>query len=294
MKPRLLKLYNEPQNSFNVRHDILPHFKGIWHCHPQLELHYVIKGEGVRLVGDRISNFSAGDMVLLGQDLPHCWRCSEEYFQEPSILNVEVIVLQFMPECLGHKLLKLPEAYLLPRLFERAKAGLCITGNTCLRVAQMMRELVKATGISRVIGMVSILKELAESNECEEITLSKNGFSLSNEIDTHRINSICNYTLTHYKREISLDEIARVSNLSTTSFCRYFKLMTNQKYIAFLTQLRISYACRMLIDNKLPVEVICFDAGFHNISNFYRHFKKHIGMTPLAYKNTYTQQRRAS
>lgn len=267
----------------------MPYFKGVWHYHPELELHYVVKGEGIRLVGDKISNFSAGELVFLGENLPHCWRCNEEYFSTYSKMNVEVIVLQFLPDCLGRYLLNLPEAYLLPKLFEKAKAGLTFSGNTRTRVAEMMRQLVEATGMDRLVMLVSILKELSESAEYEEITLSSRKFYASNEIDTNRFNNVCNYTLTNFRREISLEEIAGVGNLSVTSFCRYFKLMTNQKYSDFLTQVRISHACRLLIDDKLSTDAICFESGFCNISNFYRHFKRVTDLTPLVYKNKYMQ-----
>src|SRR5690606_4015620 len=112
----------------------------------------------------------------------------------------------------------------------------------------------------------------------------------STESDTIRLNKVYNYTLTHYKKEISLEEISEISNLSVTSFCRYFKLMTKKTYYDFLIEIRISHACRALIDDKLPTEVICFDCGFNNVSNFYRHFKKVTGLTPLDYKRQYLQK----
>jgi quercetin dioxygenase-like cupin family protein len=123
MKPHFLKVAVKPQNSFSIRHDILPTFRGIWHYHPELELHYVIKGEGVRFIGDNISNFSSGEVTLLGENLPHCWRCKEEYFQQDSGLNVEVIVIHFLPDCLGRYMLNLPEAYLCcPNYLKKLKA----------------------------------------------------------------------------------------------------------------------------------------------------------------------------
>src|ERR1700748_3342149 len=126
MKPHFLKVAVEPRSSFSVRHDRMPSFRGIWHYHPELELHYIIKGEGVRFIGDNICNFSAGEVVLLGENLPHCWRCNEKYFKNDPDINVEVIVIQFLPDCLGKLLLNLPEAYMLPRLFEKAKSGMVI------------------------------------------------------------------------------------------------------------------------------------------------------------------------
>jgi AraC-like DNA-binding protein len=63
--------------------------------------------------------------------------------------------------------------------------------------------------------------------------------------------------------------------------------MTKKTYFDFLTEIRISHACRFLIEDKLPTEVLCFECGYNNISNFYRHFKRVTGMTPLEYKRRY-------
>ena len=287
MKPHFLKVAVKPQNSFSIRHDILPTFRGIWHYHPELELHYVIKGEGLRFIGDNINNFSSGEVTLLGENLPHCWRCKEEYFQPDSGLNVEVIVIHFLPDCLGRYLLNLPEAYLLPKLFEKAKSGLVMHGPAKTELTRLMRQAVNATYLDRIIVLLSILKVLAENENYETITLSHNEFHQSNESDTIRLNKVCSYTLANYKKEIGLQEIAAIGNLRVTSFCRYFKLMTKKTYSDFLTDIRISHACRFLIEDKLPTEVLCFECGFNNVSNFYRHFKKVTNMTPLEYKRRY-------
>ena len=287
MKPHFLKVPVQLQSSFSVRHDVQPNFRGIWHYHPELELHYVIKGEGVRFIGDNINNFSSGEILLLGENLPHCWRCKEEYFQPDSGLNVEAIVIHFLPECLGKYLLNLPEAYLLPKLFERARSGMIINGPAKEKLANLMRDAVNATNLDRIIVLLSILKTLAENENYKPVALSHQSFHQSNESDTIRLNKICAYTLSNYKKEITLEEIASISNLSITSFCRYFKLMTKKTYSDFLIEIRISHACRHLIEDKLPTEVLCFECGFNNVSNFYRHFKKVTGKTPLEYKRKY-------
>jgi AraC-like DNA-binding protein len=287
MKAHFHKVPVAPQSSFSVRHDQKPNFGTVWHYHPELELHYVIKGEGVRLMGDNISNFSAGEIVLLGANLPHTWRCNEEYFQGNAEKEVEAIVIQFLPECLGRYLFGLPEAYLIPKLFEKAKSGLLITGKAKAKLAPLMRQAVHATDLDRIIIFLSILKILSETTETKTIASEHHAFKQSNESDVQRINKVCNYTLSNYKKEITLDEIASISNLSVTSFCRYFKLITKKTYYDFLIEIRISQACRQLIEDKLPTEVICFECGFNNVSNFYRHFKKITKMTPLEYKKKY-------
>jgi AraC-like DNA-binding protein len=93
--------------------------------------------------------------------------------------------------------------------------------------------------------------------------------------------------MANYSQSITLEQIAAISNLTVTSFCRYFKLMTNKTYYDFLTEIRISNACHFLIEDKMSVDQIADKCGFYNISNFYRQFKKVTSVTPLTYKRKY-------
>ncbi|KHJ37295.1 melibiose operon regulatory protein [Pedobacter glucosidilyticus] len=287
MKPLFRKVSVEIESSFNIKHHIMPNYGNVWHYHPELELHYNIAGEGVRFIGDNISNFIPGEIILLGENLPHAWRCNEAYYQNNTDLNIEGIVMQFLPDCLGKTLLTLPETYQLLKLYEKAKSGMIIKGKARDKVADLMRNTAQAEGLDKIILLLSILKVLAETHEYEPIVNGQGSFYQSNESDTIRLNKVFNYTHSNYKKDITLEEIASISNLSVTSFCRYFKLMTKKTYYDFLIEIRISHACRLLVENKLPTEVICFDCGFNNVSNFYRHFKKVTGMTPLDYKKKY-------
>ncbi|WP_207425461.1 AraC family transcriptional regulator [Pedobacter sp. SYSU D00535] len=287
MKPLFHKVPVKLQSSFSIRHDVKPNFGTIWHYHPELELHYNISGEGVKFIGDNISNFSPGEIILLGENLPHTWRCNEEYFQGTPDLNIEAIVIHFLPDCLGKYLLTLPEAYLIPKLYEKAKSGMIFYGATKEKLARLMVSANEATNLDKIIVLLSILKTMAETEEYKTIVTGQTAFYQSTESDTIRLNKVCTYTLSNYKKDITLEEIASISNLSVTSFCRYFKMMTKKTYYDFLIEIRISHACRALVEDKLPTEVICFDCGFNNVSNFYRHFKKVTGITPLEYKRKY-------
>ena len=286
MKPLFHKVPTQIQSSFSARHDVQANFGSLWHYHPELELHHVIRGKGVRLIGDNIGNFSEGEVILLGSNLPHMWQCNEEYYQNHPTRKAEAIVIQFLPDCLGRDFINLPEAYLLPKLFENARKGMKFTGRTRARMVELMHKATQATEIERLIVLLSILRTMAETDEYQHIA-SAHAFYKSNEMDAVRINKVCTYTLSNYKKEINLEEIAAIANLSVTSFCRYFKLMTKKTFYDFLIEIRISHACRLLVEDLLPTEVICFECGFNNVSNFYRHFKKVTDMTPLEYKKKY-------
>ena len=282
MKPHFHKVPVKSENSFSIRHEKESSFGTVWHYHPELELHYLIKGKGVRLIGDNISNFSDGELILLGENLPHIWRM-EEGDDHPV---VEVIIIHFLPDWLGADLLHLPEAYLIPQLYEKAKKGLLINNEAKAQIIPLMYAAVNAKNLDRLIALLSILKILAETTETESIT-SAHAFYKSNDSETLRLNKVYSYTLSNYRNDISLQDVASIANLGITSFCRYFKLMTKKTYNDFLAEIRISHACRFLIEDLLATEVICFECGFNNVSNFYRHFKKVTGMTPLEYKRKY-------
>ncbi|MEL6942821.1 MAG: cupin domain-containing protein, partial [Bacteroidota bacterium] len=51
-----------------------------WHFHPEIEITYVEKGAGLRIVGDNISPFTSGDLVLLGKNLPHCYKVTDAQY----------------------------------------------------------------------------------------------------------------------------------------------------------------------------------------------------------------------
>lgn len=284
MKPHFHKVPSQLESSFSVRRD--SSFGSLWHYHPELELHYLIKGEGVRFIGDNISNFSDGEILLLGENLPHKWHCREDSSEDTSRYGVEAIVLHFSSNCMGNDMLLLPEARLLPLLFEKAKGGMVIINKTRDKLIPLIEAASKAENLDRLIALLSILKILSETNDYYQVT-KEHSFYQSDKFETERLNVVCSYTMANYSQPITLEQIAAISNLTATSFCRYFKLMTNKTYYDFLTEIRISHACHFLIEDKMSVDQIADKCGFYNISNFYRQFKKVIGVTPLTYKRDY-------
>jgi AraC-like DNA-binding protein len=272
------------ESSFSVRRDTS--FGSLWHYHPELELHYLIKGEGVRFIGDNISNFSDGEILLLGENLPHKWHCREHASQDIFQDGVEAIVLHFSSNFMGNEMLLLPEARRLPLLFEKAKKGMVITNETRDKLIPLIQAASKAENLDRLIALLSILKILSETKDYYQITREQS-FYKSDKYETERLNVVYNYTLANFSEPITLEKIAAISNLTTTSFCRYFKLMTKKTYYDFLTEIRISHACAFLIEDKISIEQIADKCGFYNISNFYRQFKKIIGVTPLTYKRNF-------
>ena len=88
----------------------------------------------------------------------------------------------------------------------------------------------------------------------------------------------------HYRRPIALAEVAQLANMTEKAFCRFFKKSTQKTLIQFITELRISHACKLLLTEEFSIGEICFASGFGNLSNFNRVFKRVTGQTPKAYR----------
>lgn len=270
--------------SFIARVDNLPFLYEKWHFHPELELNHIVESRGTRFVGDSIEEFEEGDLTFLGSNLPHVWKNDTAYFTPGSSLRAKAKVIQFLPDCFGIDFLKLKEMENIRRLFEKAKRGIRVIGKTKEKVLFLMDQLIQhQSGVQRIGLFLSILETLAESEEV--IFLSSEGFLDSyHRFDTDTINRVYEFTLSQFNRRILIEEAASLAHMSVANFCRYFKNRTQKTYVQFLTEVRIGYACRMLIENQKSIQQIAGDCGFHNLSNFNRAFKLLKNQNPTSYR----------
>ena len=106
--------------------------------------------------------------------------------------------------------------------------------------------------------------------------------------ENNRINEIIRFCNSHFKQEITLQQVADLCYLTQPSFCRYFKAHTKTTFLDYLTNLRISYAKKRLLENELDtVFKIAIESGFKNLSNFNKSFKIKTGITPKAYRSQF-------
>ena len=289
MQAILRKINPSSDYSYASRVDDLPNFYNKWHFHPELELSYVTESTGMRFVGDSIEPFSPGDLILIGSNLPHVLKNDPDYFLPDSDLRVGSQVVQFLPDCFGKDFLHLKEMENIKALFERAKRGLHITGKTRDKVAKILNQLIiQEKGVGRITLLLQILDEIAQSDDITYLS-SENFLDSYHRYESAKINEVYEFTLSHYNEKILIEEVADIANMSVSNFCKYFKNRTRKTYIQFLTEVRISFACHSLIENKKSIQHIAYDCGFHNISNFNRSFRLLKNQSPLDFRKQFVK-----
>ena len=287
MRPQLLKVLKGPGHSFSVRQDLVPHVNNRWHYHKEVELIHFKKGEGTQFIGDNIKRFKAGDVALVGSNLPHYWRFDDSYFEENPKVCADIRVVHFCEDFWGNNFLDLPENANIKAVLERSKRGLQITGRTRIAVAEILEDLLDTDGPQRIILLMKALIIISGCKQLEQ--LASIGFKHDFvEAENDRINNIYDYTLKNFKRPIQLEEIASVANISPNSFCRYFKSRTRKTYSQFLIEIRVGHACKLLIESGLSIKQLCYESGFNNFTSFHKYFKLITGKSPLVYQKEFT------
>lgn len=286
MRPQLLKVSTGPGYSFSIRQDMVPHVNNRWHYHKEVELIHFKKGAGTQFIGDNIKRFKPGDVVLVGANLPHYWRFDDSFFIEGHSENADVRVAHFTENFWGECFLELPENAGIKTILDKAKRGIQITGKANAKVAGILEWLLEAEGTQRIVLLIEALSAIAGSKPLT--TLSSIGFKQDCvESECDRINAIYEYSIKNFKRKIQLEEIAAMANISPNSFCRYFKSRTRKTYSQFLIEIRVGYACKLLIENNLSIKQLCYESGFNNFTSFHKYFKMITGKSPLAYQKEF-------
>ncbi|HUF62056.1 MAG TPA: AraC family transcriptional regulator [Verrucomicrobiales bacterium] len=98
------------------------------------------------------------------------------------------------------------------------------------------------------------------------------------------------YIRTRFREPISIRELARMVGLSSRQFDRRFKEVFQVTPQQFVIKMRIQAACRALRQPHRGIGDVAAETGFYDQSSFTRHFRKHMGITPLRYRNLFGSQ----
>ncbi len=253
-----------------------PAFRRPWHQHPEIELTWILQGSGLRYVGDSVEPFRAGDFCLLGRNLPHTWLSPEDE-KGP----VRSLVVQFDPERWGTAWSALPEFARIADLFERAGRGLCFGSALADRARGLLFR--RDTPLGQFTALLDILEELAEHSSARPLSFAPWARNRRMNSDP-RIRTILAFLSKQAAGPIQQKDAARLVHLSPAAFSRFFRRAVGKTFGAYLTDLRLSDACRRLLETDHSISRIAFDAGFDNLSTFNRSFRLARGMSPRAFR----------
>jgi len=267
----------------NITMKEIPCLDSSWHYHPQFELLYISQSFGIRFVGDSVSQFSPGELVLVGPNLPHLWRNDPSYYKEGDENRVKTIVIKFSRNFVGEGTFNNPEFLNIGQMLDESKFGISFGSIISRKLHNDLIGIIDLSPAEQSIKLLTILLSLSQSED--KYVLSSTDMRQYTTDNSQRIDDILKFISDNYSNDIGLDDVAEVACMTTNSFCRFFKRMTNKSYTQFLNEVRIRNAARLLVqEDNLSVSEVADIVGYTSITNFNRQFKQILNKTPRDYR----------
>ena len=278
-KPALEKIQPSFGSSISFKRfsDEQPNGIAAWHYHTEIELVYIQSGNGKRHIGNHISYYTNGDLILIGSDVPHYG------FTDRLVNRNTEVVLQFREDFMGNVFQEVAELNRLGELFKLSLHGLSFYGKTKEKVGQFLDDMVVMSHFNRLLQTIRVLNVMATSDEYHILNANNATIEINHQ-DKDQIKIIYDHVREKFQEDISLEEMAELTSMTGPSFCRYFKKQTSKTFTQFVNEFKVIHACKLLSETTRNVADICFECGFNNFSHFNKQFKIVTGKSPKDYR----------
>lgn len=271
-----------------VQEEILPYFYPHLHRHEEIQITLIQKGEGTLTVGNKIHNFSANEVYIIGSNIPHVFKSAPSYYQEESKQTVHALTIYFNPRGKLSTLFNLPELKNIDLFFSTNYSGFRIPPHSFTKISELILSVKYTTQLEQLLQFFELLKSLYVLKNLSPLSSEITAKELEN-YDRTRMSNICSFITKNYHKNLTLDFVAEFAHLTPQAFCRYFKKHTRLTFISFLNEVRINEACKKLVSGGFDsVAAVAENCGYNNITNFNRVFKSVIGKSPSSYMKTFS------
>jgi len=128
--------------------------------------------------------------------------------------------------------------------------------------------------VSLLEHVLQVMRELIRQKQEEHVNFT----------DHPEVNRVIQYMLEHYQENIKVTDLARLVAINVDYLSTLFGKKTGLTPIAYLRNIRIEQAKRLLLHSKLSVEVIASQTGFADDAYFIKVFKRLVGQTPSSFR----------
>ncbi|ASO06106.1 AraC family transcriptional regulator [Arenibacter algicola] len=252
-------------------------FYGQLHQHQEIQISLVVKGSGSFVVADTINEYQEGDILVIGEYVPHVFKSDSDKSDESIMCS-----LFFKKDSFGKHFFELTDMTETKEFFKGSEYGLKVLSKK-QKITKQFNKLSHQNKIERVATLLKILNLIstAESTPLSSFVYKKR----YTDDEGKRMNDVFEYAMEKFYEPITLEEIADKAHMNKNSFCRYFKKRTNKTFFQFLIEIRIENACKLITSSPdLSIAMISEQCGFGTIANFNRKFKEIKGLTPTDYR----------
>lgn len=270
----------------NVHVFVMKNYKIGMHVQDFFEINIITRGSGVHYIEDTPKSAEVGDVFIIPPLVRHGYKGGEGF----DVFHV-LVSDKFIEKNLN-ELQMLPSFFRLftdePLLKAQAKS----IDDMCLKLTEEQFSLVREmlgralehrdytdifAGIFRSGFATSLIALLCKAHT------ENNNANVGNIADSLFANAI-SHIHENYHQKITIDELAKISHLSRSSFVHKFKAVCKVTPLEYITKRRIEAAEYMLLNTKFSLLDIAFKCGFYDAAHFSRAFLAHNGISPASFR----------
>ena len=254
-----------------------PFFYEKLHQHEEILICQILRGEGTLVIGDSISPYKKGDVIVIGSFLPHVFKSDVEASNVSKMRS-----LFFTKDSFGSGFFDLEVSQELRSFFQKSSYGFKLIASTS-NASKLFSKIHKAKKLQQFVLFLNLMKILssAKHQRLSSFVYDKK----YSPTEGKRMTDVLEYTFENYDKEVSLESVAQVAAMTKNSFCKYFKKVTNKTYFEFLKEIRVEHACKLIRKHKdIRIFDVAYLCGFKNISNFNKQFKTITTLRPSDFK----------
>jgi AraC family transcriptional activator of pobA len=251
--------------------------------HERLEIFVGVAGKGLFRMGERVLEFSRGDVIVVDNLKLHGvvdWPGTRRWG----------LVITFLPELVCNPgSYPCDSAYLLP-FFSRTpeinpvlRAGERLSAPVHDALGKLVECYSDEAGASQCFQagckahLLEALYCLARHFGLESASFSEYGARRQQSLQFGRVYE---YLWENYSEPITVAQAASMVGMSEFRFMKFFKKATGMTFVTYLTHLRLTCARRLLEQTDRSIADIAATVGFADQSYFDRRFRQHYGETP--------------
>lgn len=196
------------------------------HQHAEIQISYIAKGAGSLIVGDSISDYKEGDILVIGGYVPHAFK--SDVSASPKSL---MYTLFFDINSFGKDFFRITDLSSTKEFFKKSELGMRVISNTEI-IIEEFNKLKTQNKVEQIATLLIIISHIMQS-ETEPLSSFVYRKSFSDD-EGKRMNDVFKYAMDRFHEPINLDEVADVANMSKNAFCRYFKKADEQDFFPIL------------------------------------------------------------
>ena len=244
------------------------------HWHEEAELTLITKGSCVYQIDLIEYEASTGDILFIPPLLLHSiiLKSSQDFCSETYVFHMNLLGGNTADIC--------STRYLTPMVNHELSLPCLITADhpaydsLCKSFAQLA-----SLYDTRMFGYELAIKSYLLQTLFLLLQYSSTRFSTESD-SSDKLKIVLDHIDLHYAEALSVSELAKLCYFSEYHFMRFFKRFMGTSCLNYIKNLRLEKAAELLGQDRLTPLDVSLSAGFHNLSYFYREFRKKYGVTP--------------